>query len=333
MEGLLKRIKSFRTQRHDPVSTPESAEPAEPKQPVKDRFFRWIKHFTLYLGAVVAACATAIFFLWQIPFLQDFPELVKSVSDPRTARPSSTTVSPLGLSGIQATSPQTPALDQLPAPTGTINVATTQPATDSPSDPTAPPTAPEQTAVPLASPADVPAPLAETSAEDTAAPPTPQAEIEQLLADARQQMENRRFISPASGNALRSYQRVLELEPENSAALDGIQRIAGYYQNIAQQSLSQGRTDEGLAYINRGLRAAPNNSALLSLRKEARLAKQREEQQRQAFLREERQRQETESMRELYRQPPPQQQQRPQQPWWQRQQQQPSFNESWFNQR
>ncbi len=42
-----------------------------------------------------------------------------------------------------------------------------------------------------------------------------QQEIQQLLADAQQQMDNRRLTAPASGNALRSYQRVLELEADN----------------------------------------------------------------------------------------------------------------------
>lgn len=143
-------------------------------------------------------------------------------------------------------------------------------------------------------------------------------------------MDNRRLTAPASGNALRSYQRVLELEPNNPSAIEGIQRIATYYQDIAKQSLLQGRTDESLAYINRGLRAMPKNETLLNLRKEARLAKQREEEQRQALLAEKR-RQEAEQMQELSRQPP----QEPQQTWWQRQQPQPQphFNESGFNQR
>jgi len=103
-------------------------------------------------------------------------------------------------------------------------------------------------------------------------------------------------------------------------------------------SLLEGRTDEGLAYINRGLRAAPDNAILLNLRREARSAKQREDQQRQALLEERRRqeaqqqarRQEEARIRELPRQPSAAQSQLP---WWQRQQQQPAFNESGFNQR
>ncbi|MBK8181443.1 MAG: hypothetical protein IPK63_00440 [Candidatus Competibacteraceae bacterium] len=180
-----------------------------------------------------------------------------------------------------------------------------------------------------------------------------------MLADAQQQIATRRFTSPASGNALRSYQRILELEPTNPVAIEGIQRIAAYYHDLAKQSLQQGLTEEGLAYINRGLRAAPNSPALLNLRKEARLTKQRTDQQQQQqqqqqlqlqqqqALLAERQRQEAEQrrrqlgaaqeMREPSREPAPERRQPSS--WWQRQQQpqpqpqQPSFNESGFNQR
>jgi hypothetical protein len=297
----------------------------------------WLKNFALYLGAVVVACATSIFFLWHIPILQDLPQWLKSVSDASPSRYSSSTVAPPIIpSRGQAPSPQlapqtpAPAPGQPPAPTGAI-VVTAPPATtpEFPAGPSMSPTAPEPQAGSEVAQVDPSAPPTETPAEDVVTPPTPQQEIERLLADARQQMDNRRLTSPTSGNALHSYQRVLELEPTNPVAIEGIQRIATYYQDIAKQSLLQGRTDESLAYLNRGLRAAPKNEALLNLRREIRLAKQREEEQRQALLAE-RRRQEAEQMRELSRQPP---EEPPQQPWLPRQQQPPRFNESGFNQR
>ncbi|HRD64678.1 MAG TPA: hypothetical protein PKY50_00835 [Candidatus Competibacter sp.] len=331
----------YNTDHNPPDGQFEPDSDAGPKS-IRSSLHRWLKHFALYLGAVAVACATAIFFLWQIPILQDLPQLVKSVSDPQAVRSTTATVGPSIFSGNnQTVFPQSPS--QAPPSTAEqqttpvdATLATTSPPTpaaETPGDPNTPPPPPEQATVPIDSQADSSAPLAEAPVEDAATAPPPQTEIEQLLTDAQQQMESKRLTSPASGNALRSYQRVLELEPNNTAATDGIQRISAYYQNIAQQSLSRGRTDESLAYINRGLRAAPNNAALLSLRKEARLAKQREEQQRQASLLEERQRQETESPQEpSYRQPLPQPSS--QRPWWQRQQQQqPYSNESGFNQR
>ena len=136
-------------------------------------------------------------------------------------------------------------------------------------------------------------PQPDAATAESAPAVAPQQEIQQLLVDAQQQMANRKFISPPSGNALQSYQRVLELEPTNPVATEGIQRISTYYQDIAKQSLQQGRIDGGLADINRGLRATPKSATLLALRREARLAKQRQEEQRQAVLLEERRQQET----------------------------------------
>jgi hypothetical protein len=318
---------------------------------LRDRFVGWLKNLAIYLGTVAAACAIGIFFLWQIPFLHDLPEWIKSVSDTAPARPAPAPPALVAGGSPVPAPPEPPASAALPespiAQTGAI-VVHAQPPEGSPETPVdaAPPAATaEQSATPAATQADPataqadPATAQPASAEQVPASTVQQQEIQQLLADARLQMEDRRFTSPPSGNALRSYQRVLELEPANPIATEGIQRITTYYQDIARQSLLEGRTDESLAYINRGLRAAPNNAALLSLRREARSVKQREEQQRQALL-EERRRQETEAQtrrqeadqtRELSRQPPPIE--RPP-PWWQRQQQQPpAYNESGFNQR
>ena len=356
-KGSMKPNSPYSTQadamaRTAPVTRPDpsdyQAKPAAeaPPIPMRDRFAGWLKSLAIYLGAVALACATGIFFLWQLPFLQDLPEWIKSVSD---ASPSRLAPPTLVAGGSPVSAPPEPPAPTVPpeppaptaspetplAQTGAIVVHAQPPET--PADVGSPPVTPEQTTAPAQT---------DPAAAPPAAPVEPipaltaqQQEIQQLLADARLQMEDRRFTSPPSGNALLSYQRILELEPSNPVATEGVQRITTYYQDIARQSLLEGRTDESLAYINRGLRAAPNNPALLNLRREARSAKQREEQQRQSLLEERRRkeaelqarRQEAEPAREISRQPPPVE--RPS-PWWQRQQQQPpAYNESGFNQR
>ena len=147
-----------------------------------------------------------------------------------------------------------------------------------------------------------------------------------MLTEAQQQIENRRFTAPASGNALSTYRRILELQPDHPAARDGLQRITTYYQEVAQKSLQQGRLDESLAYINRGLRASPQNNALLSLRRQVQQAKRREQEaQRQAAL-EEARRQQLEQIQVEQRR-----EQEQQQPWW-RQPSNPA-DSSGFNQR
>lgn len=144
-------------------------------------------------------------------------------------------------------------------------------------------------------------------------------------------MDSRRITAPASSNALRSYQRVLELDPNNAAARAGIDRIAAYYRDVAEQSLRQGRPDESLAYVGRGLRAVPQNPDLLNLRRQARLIQQQREQAQQEEMR--RQQAEQELAEQQYQERLRQQQrlQETPQPWWQ---QPPSYNnETGFNQR
>ena len=295
----------------------------------------WLKHFVLYLGAVAIIGLIGLYFLWQIPFVRDPSQILKIADDSRAPRPLAATVTPAAPAPPAQAAPSPPpvnsaaAPDQPPVPTDTIAATTSPPAT--PIDPAG--ALPPLEAQPAAEPdsqAEPATPPTEPTAEVVPSP-TPQAEIEQLLVDAQQQMNNRRFTAPASGNALSTYRRVLELQPNHPVALDGIQRITTYYRDVAQQSLQQGRLDESLAYINRGLRAGPKSDALLNLRRQVQQvqkARQREQeqQQKQAAL-EEMQRQRLEQVRQG--QPLRQQEQ---QPWW-RQPSNSNDTTSGFNQR
>lgn len=307
-------------------------EPEPDAEPGGFDFLGWLKHLVFYLGAVATICLIGLYFLWQIPFVRDPSQILRIADDNRPTRPFTAMVTPATPASPTQVTPSPPPVnstavsDQSPAPTEVV-VATAVPpaASTEPSDASLP--ADLQPTVPTDSPAEPVPPTTEPTVE-VVPPPTPQAEIERLLAEAQQQMENRRLTAPASGNALATYRRVLELQPNHPVALDGIQRITSYYRDMAQQSLQQGKLDESLAYTQRGLRAESNNNALLNLRRQAQLAKQREreEAQRQAMLEEEMQRQRLEQVRQeqLRRQ-------QEQQPWWRQPPNQE--NSSGFNQR
>ena len=323
-------------------SLPDHRATREPEpDEAADRFhlIGWLKHFLVYLGAVATICLIGLYFLWQIPFLRNPSQLLKIVDDSRVpSRPLAATAPPPAPASTGQVASSSPPPDPVAAPgqpsVPTDAVATTTPPpAPTPSDATdiqpelQPAATPDGQAEPAASPPEA------TAEAVPPPPPTPQAQVEQLLTDAQQQMENRRFTAPASGNALSTYRRILELQPDHPAAIEGIQRITTYYRDIAQQSLQQGRLDESLAYISRGLRATPQNDALLSLRRQVQQAqraarqREREEQKRQAAL-EEMQRQQLERSRQeqLRRQ------QEQQQPWW-RQPSNDNDNNSGFNQR
>ncbi len=314
-----------------PSAPPRVVQEPEPDDaPAGFGLLKWLKHLVIYLCAVATICLIGLYFLWQIPFLRDPSQLLGIVDDSRSPRLPATAATPPVRPAQTVPSP--PPVNTASAPgqstvlTGVAVVATSPPPPTEPAG-AQPPVEPSPVATP-----DGQAEPAPTEPTAEAAPP-PTTEIEQLLVDAQQQMDNRRFTAPASGNALSTYQRVLALQPDHPAALEGIQRITIYYRDVAQQSLQQGRLDESLAYINRGLRATPQSDALLNLRQQVQQAQQaaarraREEQRKQAAL-EEMQRQQFERVRQeqLRRQ------QEQQQPWWR----QPSnYNDSGggFNQR
>ena len=349
---------------YSPVPPPPDRRAAQEPEPddAPDGFdwLGWLKHFVLYLCAVTVICLIGLYFLWKIPFLRDPSQLLVMMDESHAPRPTTATAPPATPTSTVRAAPSPPPVTTAAAPSPPPVTTAAAPSPPPASIPTTPGQPPVTTATVVATtspaappttepagtqpslepqPATVPAsqvtpatPPAEPAAEAVPPPPTPQVEIEKLLTDAQQQMDNRRFTAPTSGNALSTYRRVLELQPNHPAALEGIQRITTYYQDIAQQSLQQGRLDESLAYINRGLRATPKNETLLSLRRQvqqaqkaARQQREREEQQRQAAL-EEMQRQQLEQIRrEQLRL-----QQEQQQPWWQP----PTSNESGgFNQR
>ena len=284
------------------------------------RLATWLKHFALYLGAVATVCAFGLYFLWRIPIPQEAAQLLRGAGDSSRYRPLATVITPPSPLRPQTTAPPPSATPIAP---GSPTIAASPAPASTPLSTTAPDAVPvdAETAAPVV-------PLAETPVEVVS--PSPQTEIEQLLAEAQQQMENRRLTAPAGNNALHSYQRVLALEADNPAALEGIERIAAYYRDIAEQTRQQGRMEESLAYIGRGLQASPKNERLLNLRREVRLARQREQEQRQARAEEVRQRQQAEQRAEQDQVRLPATT-KPQQSWWR--QPAPPASDSGFNQR
>lgn len=284
-------------------------------------WLNWIAHFTVYLGVVALVCALGIYSLWHLPLPQDWAQFFNNEGHiPAKPGVDSTANAPAKL----LLSPQVQPSADAAAPE-TVATATSQPT------PNAADTADDEVVVAAeAQPAaDTPQAAADTppAAPETLAP-APQTEIEQLLAEAQQQMDSRRLTAPAQGNALNSYRRILDLDPNNAAAKAGIERIAAYYREVAENSLRQGRPDESVAYIQRGLRAAPQSQELANLRSQALLLQQQREQAQRQTQREEQRRREAEQalaeqqyQEELRRQQLQMRQQRQappaSKPWWQ----------------
>jgi serine/threonine-protein kinase PpkA len=72
---------------------------------------------------------------------------------------------------------------------------------------------------------------------------------------------------PPKDNAYYYFSRLLELQPDNRAAYEGILSIADRYTILAEQSLARNEIEKTRTYVDIGLQIDPSNEALLSLQK------------------------------------------------------------------
>lgn len=121
-------------------------------------------------------------------------------------------------------------------------------------------------------------------AETTPAPKKPdqhQREIARLLSRAEEQLARENLSTPAGNNALETYQRILELDPGNSQAQAGLERIVSRYEQLARRECEQENLNLCLTYIERGLSVNADSVELLDYRLKAqeRLAEQERQKQ------------------------------------------------------
>ncbi|MCC8987634.1 MAG: protein kinase [Candidatus Contendobacter sp.] len=93
-------------------------------------------------------------------------------------------------------------------------------------------------------------------------------EIKSLLKQAEAQWKAKRLTEPAGDNAEATYQRMLQLDPDNAQARAGLERIAREYEQQARQRRDAGAPQESLGLIDKGLAVTPGYPGLLSLQEE-----------------------------------------------------------------
>jgi len=111
--------------------------------------------------------------------------------------------------------------------------------------------------------------------EPAATPENERLETPALLARAGKYLEDgmksglgEKFGYPAGDNAIDLFREVLRREPGNAAATQGLTRIAAFYERGARSALQRGLDTGADELIEKGLRAAPGDAALLKLRAE-----------------------------------------------------------------
>jgi serine/threonine-protein kinase PpkA len=81
----------------------------------------------------------------------------------------------------------------------------------------------------------------------------------------KQSLDEFKLTYPPKDNAYYYFSRLLELQPDNRSAYEGILAIAERYVILADRSLTNNDIEKTKTYINIGLQIDPQNQALLSL--------------------------------------------------------------------
>ena len=92
--------------------------------------------------------------------------------------------------------------------------------------------------------------------------------IESHLAAAEKAMKAVRFTTPQRDNAFKYYQMVLEIDPDNTEAHAGLQRIVDRYIQFITKARLDGRQDEAKLYLQRAESVLPDDARLPKIRAE-----------------------------------------------------------------
>ena len=97
--------------------------------------------------------------------------------------------------------------------------------------------------------------------------------IKNLLTLAYNQLKTQQLTSRSGNKASRSYEKVLQISPDNEEAKKGLNNLRIQYQKLARTALSTKKIDLALKLTKEGLKVFPNNSLLLALQNNAVLQK------------------------------------------------------------
>jgi len=122
-------------------------------------------------------------------------------------------------------------------------------------------------AAPAAAATDTAAPgaAAPASGKTPAAAAAPVGSLDEVLEKARLAMDERRYIEPAKNNALEHFRTVLQLDPGNAEATEGLKRLGGLLIARARTALDERRFDNALAELEAARSIDPNDQRLVEV--------------------------------------------------------------------
>jgi TonB family protein len=93
----------------------------------------------------------------------------------------------------------------------------------------------------------------------------PVASLDEVLEKARLAMDERRYIEPLKNNALEHFRTVLQLDPGNAEATEGLKRLGGLLIARARTALDERRFDNALAELEAARSIDPNDPRLVEV--------------------------------------------------------------------
>jgi len=113
--------------------------------------------------------------------------------------------------------------------------------------------------------ATAPAAAAPASGKSPAGAAAPVGTLDEVLEKARLAMDERRYIEPAKNNALEHFRTVLQLDPGNAEATEGLKRLGGLLIARARTALDERRFDNALAELEAARSIDPNDQRLVEV--------------------------------------------------------------------
>lgn len=96
----------------------------------------------------------------------------------------------------------------------------------------------------------------------------PRQQIDTWLRQAKGHLAAYRLTSPKGNNAHELYQKVIDIDPHNSDAREGLNRIADKYCDLAMEALDEDKFAKAQTYVKRGLEVVKTHEELLELQME-----------------------------------------------------------------
>jgi hypothetical protein len=95
-----------------------------------------------------------------------------------------------------------------------------------------------------------------------------------MLYEARVAYEDNRLMSPSGNNAYAGFRAVLDFEPDNEVALQGIRDIVQRYVELADAAIKIGQYENAQSYLDRGASLRVNSSVVSDARRQLEQARE-----------------------------------------------------------